>query len=121
MTTVDSLRVALAAMKRTWSLRSQKDFRLACNSRAISEVLAHIDDLTSELAKCRDAMPIPVPGDAREAAWSQAMSDPLEVSQYVKETMNAQVLEIDGLKYGEFVCQKCGLRKDADHPVAHDF
>lgn len=141
--------------------------------RALAESLAHIDELTSALAECRDAMPIPAPGDARERAWSQAMSTPAAVPQYVKETVDAQAkqiseykaietaltarcaslsyavdvnnaasamlqsernanatltqqvksqqAEIERLQRGEYICKKCGIRKDADHPAAHDF
>jgi len=29
--------------------------------------------------------------------------------------------EVRRLRRGEFVCQKCGLRKDSEHSTTHDF
>lgn len=29
--------------------------------------------------------------------------------------------EIDKLRRGEFICRKCGLRKNSEHPIKHDF
>lgn len=29
--------------------------------------------------------------------------------------------EVRRLQRGEFICQKCGLRKDSEHEAAHDF
>ncbi len=36
-------------------------------------------------------------------------------------TLGALVQERDRLLRGEFICKKCGLRKDGDHPKTHEF
>lgn len=30
-------------------------------------------------------------------------------------------IEIARLLKGEYICQRCGVRKDSEHPITHDF
>lgn len=64
--------------------------------RAAKQV--EIDALTSALAECRDAVPRPPPGNARVSAWGQAMGRPTDVPQYIKETADELIAEIERLK-----------------------
>lgn len=52
-----------------------------------TEPLPHVieerDAYAKELARCRDAFPIPEPGATHEQDWMLAMSDPLAVADYV--------------------------------------
>lgn len=34
----------------------------------------------------------------------------------IKEALNSTKAELDAIKRGEFVCLRCGLRKDSDPP-----
>jgi hypothetical protein len=36
-------------------------------------------------------------------------------------TLGALVQERDRLLRGEYICKRCGLRKDSEHAVEHDF
>jgi hypothetical protein len=36
-------------------------------------------------------------------------------------TLGALVQERDRLLRGEYICQRCGLRKDSNHGTAHEF
>lgn len=53
-----------------------------------------------------------------KAGYSEMLDRLHEEMLFHIETQRA---EIDRLSRGEFVCQKCGIRKDSDHPATHDF
>jgi hypothetical protein len=51
------------------------------------QVLDRIEQLETALAKCRDAVSTPAPGERPEQSWSEAIGDPMAVPAYVKETV----------------------------------
>lgn len=109
MSAVENIR---AALKQGRMAETSKDIKVASYAYhnaimppAMAEVLAHVDAqaaeiaaLTSALAECRDSMPVPSPGSAREVAWGQAIGMPTDVPQYVKETTDELLANILRLK-----------------------
>lgn len=109
MSAVENIRAALKQGRMAKTSQDIKDASYAYHNAimppAMSEVLAHIDSqaaeiaaLTSALAECRDSMPVPSPGSAREVAWGQAIGMPTDVPQYVKETTDELLANILRLK-----------------------
>ena len=44
-----------------------------------------------------------------------------ESAQYFQQERNELERELAALKRGEFICQKCSLRKDGEHDTKHEF
>ena len=82
---------------------------------------AEIEHLTGVIATCRTIPPAPTKGSAAEPYWAGAMCAPEHVPAYIKAAFEAQAAKIARLKRGEFVCSKCGIRKDAEQTHTHDF
>lgn len=55
----------------------------AHGTEPLPHVIEERDAYASELARCRDAFPIPEPGTALDEPWQMAMGDPLCVADYV--------------------------------------
>lgn len=55
----------------------------AHGTEALPHVIEERNAYASELARCRDAFPIPEPGTALDDPWQMAMGDPLRVADYV--------------------------------------
>jgi hypothetical protein len=59
---------------------------------------------------------IGVPGTGRNA-----MSIAHDILADCYGVIGALAAERNALLRGEFICQKCGLRKDSEHPRTHEF
>ncbi len=109
MSAVENIRAALEKWHKAKTMQeaceADDEYGDATDQDVMADVLAHIDAqaaeiaaLTSALAECRDSMPVPSPGSAREIAWGQAIGMPTEVPQYVKETTDELLANILRLK-----------------------
>lgn len=73
-------RAALAASASQQAVQAPAE---AHGTEPLPHVIEERNSYASELARCRDAFPIPEPGTALDEPWQMAMSDPLCVADYV--------------------------------------
>lgn len=59
----------------------------------IAELEAQVSKLTSYVANCRDAFPVPATGSDLETDWIAAMADPDQVPEYVRAQVQALSLD----------------------------
>ncbi len=78
--TLNELWEALAAYEGQQGAQAPAE---AHGTEPLPHVIEERDAYASELARCRDAFPIPEPGTALDEPWQMAMGDPLCVADYV--------------------------------------
>lgn len=110
MNAIENIRAALADVKRTWALRAQKEFRLACNTKAITEDRAKRD--ADHLAELR-AYELTV-SNLREQLAQQApqIAQPDNLEQIIDDYVDDYAMEGDDGTYRPTESEKC-LLKDA--------
>ena len=55
------------------------------------------------------------------AGGRNALNDAHDILAECYGTLGALVQERDRLLRGEYICKRCGLRKNSDHPTTRDF
>lgn len=59
--------------------------------------------------------------DAEIEAVRKANINCVDYFNALKVDFDKLAAEIEAMRKGEFICQKCGLRKDSEHCTNHDF
>ena len=73
-----------------------------------------MSDLTSDQFRAK----YPLTYAAVDAGFFDSPSKAREFSRQMESALAAAQAELAALKRGEFICRKCGLRKDGEWPSA---